>query len=85
MQYLQKEISTSILCQIEPDIKAFEIRVLPKKNVTFSFFHTAIPRNSVDLDTFFFCMSFSKQVLQVCQISKESEGVRGNMAKNLLI
>ena len=53
MQYLHNEISTIILCQIEPDLKAFEFSILPKKNVTFSFFHTAISRNSVDLDTFF--------------------------------
>ena len=30
-------------------------------------------------------MLFSKQFLQVCQISKESEEVRGNMAKNVMI
>ena len=50
MQYLQNEISTSILCQIVPDLQAFEIRVLSKKNDTFSYFYTAISRNSVDLD-----------------------------------
>ena len=30
-------------------------------------------------------MLVSKQFLQVCQISKESEGVRGKMSKNLMI
>ena len=30
-------------------------------------------------------MLVSKQFLQACQISKESEGVRGKMAKNLMI
>ena len=30
-------------------------------------------------------MSVSKQFLQVCQIPKESEGVRGKLSKNLLI
>ena len=50
MQYLQNELLTSILCQIEPDLQAFEIRVWPKKNITFSFFHTPISRNSPDLD-----------------------------------
>ena len=47
MQYLQNELLTSILCQIE---LAIWNSGLTYKNVTFSFFHTAISRNALDLD-----------------------------------
>ena len=47
MQYLQNELLTSILCQIEPDVEAFEICVLSQKT---SLFHTPISRNPLDLD-----------------------------------
>ena len=50
MQYLQNELLTSILCQIEPDVEAFEMCVLPQKSHFFSFFHTPISRNTLDLD-----------------------------------
>ena len=50
MQYLQNELLTSILCQIEPDSNRHLKFGFNVKNFTFSFFHTPISRNSLDLD-----------------------------------
>ena len=49
MQYLQNELLTSILCQIEPDLRHLKF-VFDLKKRHFSFFHTPISRNSLDLD-----------------------------------
>ena len=59
------------------------------KTSLFQFFHTPIHMylgtRLTWITIIVIRMLVSKQFLQVCQISKESEGVRGKMAKNLLI
>ena len=84
MYYLQNKPSTSFLCLVEPELWSLKDGVRAKKTCFFSNFLMVISQKLHDIKKKKIHEVFFYHVLQLYQISKQSEGVRGKTSKNLL-
>ena len=85
MYYLQHKPSTSFLCLVEPELWSLKGGVIAKQTCFFPIFSRSYLRNYTTYLTKNPHTLFSNHVLQPCQISKQSEGVRGKHLLNPII
>ena len=82
MHYLQNKPSTSFLCLLEPELWSLKDGARAQKTCFFPIFSRSYLRNYTTYLTKNPHTLFSNHVLQPCQISKQSEGVRGKHLLN---
>ena len=82
MYYLQNKPSTSFLCLLEPELWSLKDGARAQKTCFFPIFSRSYLRNHTTYLNKNQHTLFSNHVLQPCQISKQSEGVRGKHLLN---